>query len=151
MKTSLPAPTRLEQIRIDRMRPMGCCACRAIGKTNHRELELHHLLLGGKRMSHLHTMFLCRGHHQGHWSPWHFSHLESRYRISINHGRKSFCKIFGSERELWEQLQARLGEDCPWPQTKILPRRVKLGVQSPVLKEEDYREQPTSAEEREPF
>jgi hypothetical protein len=124
MKTSLPPPTPEEQARINMMRPMGCCACLAAGIRNVKELELHHLLDGGRRISHTHTMFLCRGHHQGQWTPRQLISLDPRYRVSIANGRKSFAKAFSSEREMWEQLQARLGLPCYWPGTKMLPRRV---------------------------
>lgn len=136
MKTSLPAPTAAEQSRIDIIRGGGCCVCRSLGKPNSHDLELHHILLGGRRMSHFHTMFLCRGHHQGQWSRRQLDQLETRHRVSIAHGRKTFCKVFGTERELWEQLQARYGFDTAWPTTKILPRRkvkvVESLVQEPV-------------------
>lgn len=111
------------------MRPMGCCACLAIGIHNTRELELHHLLSGGHRISHFHTMFLCRGHHQGYWSSRQLLRLTPNQRISISSGRKAFAKMYGCEREMWEQLQARLGMECPWPSSKIIPRRLLVAVQ----------------------
>lgn len=118
---------------------MGCRACLAVGIKNTRELELHHILLAGQRMSHLHTIFLCRGHHQGQWSDYQKKNMDRKYFVAISSGRKSFCKVFGSERELWEQLQACLGMDCPWPGTKVLPRRLEKVVQLAVpALEEDY-------------
>lgn len=121
-KTSLPPVTYDEQSRMDSMRHLGCIACRSVGITNREYLELHHILIGNKRVSHLHTLFLCAGHHQGHWSEKQKRSLDPRYKVAIASGRKPFLLAFGSERELWEQLQASIGQACPWPESKIVPR-----------------------------
>jgi len=104
------------------MRHFGCVACASLGYRNLENLELHHLLWAGKRISHWHTLFLCTGHHQGQFTDRQKRYLDKRYQVAISSGRKAFIKVFAPERELWEQLQARLGLDAPWPSSKILPR-----------------------------
>jgi hypothetical protein len=122
MKTSLNSPTKYEQTRIDAMRSLGCVACAVIGVPNLNQLELHHLLLGGVRMGHYFTIFLCRGHHQGDWSQLEW--IEPKYRVAISDGRKRFVLVYGTERSLWERVQTKLKLPKVWPTSKIVARRV---------------------------
>jgi hypothetical protein len=116
--------TKSEQHRVDLMRSLGCVACAHCGWLNTNELELHHLLDGNRRLGHAFTIFLCRGHHQGHWSSAQIHALLPRYRVSISDGRKRFTQIFGTERSLWERVQVTINDPTLWPTSKILPRVV---------------------------
>jgi Recombination enhancement, RecA-dependent nuclease len=116
-------PTKSEQARIERMAHMGCVACAAIGIPNYHQMELHHILLGGKRMGHRFTIFLCRGHHQGAFTETQKVMLNHFQRASIASGRKLFKAVFGTERRLCEKVDFLLGLDTPWPKTKIVARR----------------------------
>lgn len=115
--------TLAQKRRVDRMRPIGCVACASAGWFNPNELELHHLIEGNRRLGHSYTIFLCRGHHQGHWSSAQIQALLPRYRVAITDGRKRFNTVFGSERSLWERTQVAINDPTEWPRSKIIPRR----------------------------
>lgn len=112
-----------QQHRVDSMKSLGCVACAFSGWLNLDEMELHHLLLGGHRMGHEFTIFLCRGHHQGHWSSAQIQGLLPKFRVAISDGRKLFNKVFKSERYLWERTQVTINDPTEWPSSKIVPRR----------------------------
>lgn len=114
--------TKAEQHRVDLMRCLGCVACASSGWLNLDELELHHLIEGSRRLGHLYTIFLCRGHHQGHWSSAQIQALLPKYRVAISDGRKRFNKVFRSERYLWERTQVTIDDPTEWPLSKIVPR-----------------------------
>ena len=74
---STKPPTKAEQERFQAMRRIGCIACfigRQIGIASaqlaHRNLEIHHLLSGGRRIGHEATVCLCHYHHQGKRLPF---------------------------------------------------------------------------------
>jgi len=106
------------------MRFIGCVACAHVGLLNSKQLELHHILDGGRRMGHAFSIFLCRGHHQGHWTESQLIQLPAEYRVSISNGRKRFIPIFGTERSLWERVQVTINDPTEWPSSKLVPRRV---------------------------
>lgn len=108
---------KIEQLRVDRLKVLGCAACAYLDIMTPAE-ELHHLLDGGRRMGDWYTVFLCRGHHQG--DQWH-EHIPQEYRVSIKHGRKLFNDMIAPERVLWDMVQERLG--LAWPRPKIVARR----------------------------
>ncbi|MDB6103323.1 MAG: Recombination enhancement, RecA-dependent nuclease [Gammaproteobacteria bacterium] len=110
---------RMEELRCERMMRLGCMAC-AYLEIIHPAQECHHLLDGGRRMGDWFTLSLCRGHHQGDWSAEQMILIPHEKRIAISDGRKAFCRIYPTERELWELVQERLG--LAWPPSKIVPR-----------------------------
>lgn len=126
MKTSLRAPTRYEQERIEALKRLGCVACAVLGVPNLNHLELHHILSGGVRMGHWFTIFLCRGHHQGDWSLQQLEWIEQPKRVAISHGRKRFNRFYGTEQSLWIRCQEKLKLSATWPATKVLPRRLRV-------------------------
>lgn len=118
--------TKAEQHRVDLMLPLGCLACATAGWLNLDCLELHHLLDGNRRLGHSFSIFLCVGHHRGHWNSVTTLALLPKYRVAIADGRKRFNKVFKSERYLWERVQVTIDDPTEWPSSKILPRRVCL-------------------------
>lgn len=62
---SIPAPTKAERARFERIVDAGCCACRQIHADWLRPVEVHHLLDGGVRRGHHATVALCAWHHRG--------------------------------------------------------------------------------------
>jgi len=116
-------PTRYEQERIEAMRKLGCVACAVFDIPNINELELHHILSGGMRISHWYTIFLCRGHHQGVWNEMHFELFKREHLVAISDGRKLFTSVYPTERELWTRVQRRLKLPAVWPTSKRVPRR----------------------------
>lgn len=114
---------KADKARIERIFLLGCCACAAIGIPNHHQIEIHHILSGGKRMGDRWTIPLCKGHHQGNFTVVQNMRLLPEERASIASGRKLFNAAFGTERKLLEKVDFLLGLDTPWPSSKILPRR----------------------------
>jgi hypothetical protein len=115
--------TKLESIRITRMMRLGCVAC-AYLEIPHVAHENHHILSGNIRMGDWYTLPLCRGHHQGDWSPEQKELIEPHQRVAISDGRKAFTRIYPSEREMWETVQRRLKLTAAWPLSKLVPRSV---------------------------
>lgn len=74
----------------------GCIACRLDGM-GHRPPAVHHILRGGVRMGHLHTLPLCDpGHHQ----------CGQQFGMLSRHPEKArFEQHYGTESELLEILR----------------------------------------------
>jgi Recombination enhancement, RecA-dependent nuclease len=117
-------PTKYERERMEAMMKLGCAACAYLFALPVVAQECHHILSGGRRMGHWYTIPLCRGHHQGDWSPEQIELIEPRMLVAISDGRKAFVAAYPSERELWELVQVRLRLPRVWPVSKILPRNV---------------------------
>lgn len=78
----------------------GCVACWLDGSP-WREPAVHHILRGGRRMGHLHSLPLCDpGHHQ---SGQQFG------MISRHPWKAQFEAKYGTEQQLLERLQLLLG------------------------------------------
>jgi len=125
MQTSLRSPTKYEAERIEAMMRLGCVACAVLFDLPVAAQECHHILSGGRRMGHWFTLPLCRGHHQGDWSPEQKDAIPAEKRVAISDGRKAFISVYPTERQLWERVQDRLHLPKVWPVSlKILPRSV---------------------------
>jgi Recombination enhancement, RecA-dependent nuclease len=110
---NMVAWTKAEKIRIEQVLALGCCIC---GFDN--PLEVHHLLLGGRRMGNYYTICLCAYHHR-HVPPR--NHIKP---VTLVQGSKPFTQAYGTQRSLWEATQRRLGLECNWPDSKLVPRRL---------------------------
>lgn len=83
-------PTKAQVLRWDAMRARGCVACH-LNTVDHgmarasyaHDLEIHHLLSGGRRRGHDDTVCLCTYHHQGARLPY------------PDHGYEEHAKVFG--------------------------------------------------------
>lgn len=117
------APTKDERERMDLIVRMPCPCCAIAGYPFAEKIDCHHLLSGNKRMGHWWTLNLCEGHHAGKFSVRQRQLMRPKYLVAISDGRKLFCAVFPSERQLWERLQKTLGLEANWPASKILPRR----------------------------
>lgn len=132
MKSSLPKMTKAEIARVNGIIELGCPCCATLGFfRRHVKFELHHILQGGKRMGHWYTIYLCAGHHQGHWAPWQREEfpkslmaqaLQVDVLVSIASGRKAFARIYGTERDIWQKNQTLLNLNDDWPPSKIFKR-----------------------------
>lgn len=122
MNHSTRAPTKYEAERIEAMKRLGCVAYAVLGVPNLNDLELHHILDGGKRMGHYFSIFLCAGHHQGRWTEGQLDWIEPKQRFAISDGRKRFNAVYGTERLLWERVQKKLELPLIWPISKRVPR-----------------------------
>lgn len=89
--------TAAEKKHLVRVRGLPCCIC--LPDEQQSPTEAHHLLRGGRRISHYHTIPLCRDHHND----------VSKYSIMM--------------RALWVQVMSKLGvTDVEWPISKVCKR-----------------------------
>lgn len=123
MKHSTGTPTKYEQDRLDAMIRLGCVACAHL-KIPYADIEVHHLLSGGKRMGHWFTIPLCAGHHQGDFTRLQKELIPRKKLVAISSGSKAFNKAYPTQRELWERVQKRLGLPAVWPTSKVMDRRL---------------------------
>lgn len=63
MKSSLGSPTKEEEKRFQIAQETGCVACLQLGILGNPG-DAHHLLEGGRRVSHSYTVILCPYHHR---------------------------------------------------------------------------------------
>lgn len=94
------APTKAEKEWLDAIVAHGCVACRLDGLPP-RPTAVHHILRGGQRMGHLHSLPLCdSGHHQN----------GQQFGMISRHPYKArFEAHYGTEMELLEALRLELG------------------------------------------
>lgn len=100
-----PANTTQKR-RWDVMRELGCIACRA----NHAPMwrcsmnvEMHHLLSGGRRIGHEATIALCHWHHQAKRFPSTtsgYSQQAMLYGPSLEREPRRFHEMYGSDESL---------------------------------------------------
>lgn len=101
MKSSLPPPTKAEQRRFEIItQRLGCVACRMEG-FGYVPADAHHLLSGGRRISHSHTIPLC---------PWHHRGVAADYKPvgqpSLALNKREFEEWYGTEEQLLEATNA---------------------------------------------
>lgn len=130
MKSNAPAANKIEQDRIDKMLQMGCAACAFLGVPNLVNTEVHHMLDGNVRLGHWFSIGLCSGHHRGVWTEGQLTWIEAHQRVAISDGRKAFTKIYPTEWQLWERTQFVLRLDDTKPESKIVPRRPHVEMDS---------------------
>jgi hypothetical protein len=128
---STKPPTEAEQLRFQSMRKIGCLACRTnqeVGRASatlaHRNLEIHHLLSGGRRIGHEATICLCHYHHQGKRLPY----VEYGYRVqsvvfgpSLEREPRRFHELYGTDEELLAQQNELLLAGCCTTEPENLP------------------------------
>lgn len=125
MKHSTKPPTKAEGERIQKMLKLGCVCCMVTEYWV--QPECHHIVEGDRRLGHLWTLPICPGHHRGAWSTAqlaHYAECQLPLPPSISSGSKAFERQYGTQKELYRKLQARLELPFTWPASKIVPRRV---------------------------
>jgi hypothetical protein len=108
-------PTKAEAAHIDRIKRAGCLCCLDRGFAHDPDgpaVEAHHLLSGGIRRGHLHTVGLCPWHHRGRLVVQSWNHAKHREVLgpSLSEGSVPFHAEFGSDEELTEKQRALTGE-----------------------------------------
>lgn len=94
-------PTTAERAWMDKIVELGCICCRLEGKPP-RPTTVHHILSGGRRIGHLHTIPLCDpGHHQN-GQPFGL--------VSRHPDKARFEARFGTEQELLALVRKITGE-----------------------------------------
>ena len=121
---STPPPAPIDELRFARMRKIGCLACRmnrlrgiATATFRKSDIEIHHILSGGRRIGHESTICLCHYHHQGKRLPFRNEGYKAQAQIfgpSLERDPRWFRAMYGNELDLLEQQNALLaGELCP--------------------------------------
>lgn len=85
------APTKDERLWMDAITALGCIACRIDGHPG-TPGAVHHLLRGGRRMGHMHTICLC--------DPGHHQNGDQFGKISRHPWKARFEEKYGMEQEL---------------------------------------------------
>lgn len=86
--------TKAEQRWMDAITQLGCIVCRQQGR-GYVPGAVHHVLSGGRRVDHLHTICLCDpGHHKG--APW------DSGEVSRHPSKARFEARYGTEQSLLE-------------------------------------------------
>ncbi len=91
--------TKAEQRWVDAILQIGCCVCARLGYPG-TPGEVHHLLRGGRRIGHLHTILLC--------SPGHHRNGDGVTKISRHPTKPRFEAAYGTELELLEWTRAKV-------------------------------------------
>lgn len=95
--------TKAERQHLDRVASMGCIACSMMGFYD-TPAEIHHIRSGvgkGRRASNFETIGLCPAHHRG----------TAGLKVPSIHGSPhAFVQSFGTERQLLDLVNARLGK-----------------------------------------
>lgn len=102
MKSSLGSPTK-KQIRRFQMAQSVGCICSHIMGLGYNDCEIHHILSGGRRISHDHTICMSAWHHRG-IVPSGFTEKEVKEVMgpSMAKNPKEFEEVFGTQMELLE-------------------------------------------------
>lgn len=101
---------KADEARIGWIKEDGCCACRKLWF--HVLADAHHILSGGRRIGHEHTIPLCPWHHRGIITnpDWSREQMEQTFGPSMARNKPAFVKAFGSELELLEYTNQRYKE-----------------------------------------
>lgn len=94
------APTAKEREWLDAIVRFGCIACWLDG-LGHRTPAVHHILRGGRRMGHLHSIGLC--------DPGHHQNGAALGMVSRHPWKTRFEAKYGTELELLARLRAEIG------------------------------------------
>lgn len=95
-------PTRDERHRMNQIIEIGCVVSQVLGRRN-VPAQIHHVLRGGKRLGHMHTIGLTPWYHEGE-PPYGLTKARCYeiYGPSLKLHRREFIEGFGSEYELVE-------------------------------------------------
>lgn len=89
-------PTKEEREWMGAIVDFGCLCCFLDGHPN-TPPSVHHILRGGRRIDHLHTLPLCeRGHHQPD---------KRSGKLSVHYDRAAFKAKYGTEMELLDKMR----------------------------------------------
>jgi len=110
MQHSTPQANKADVARFERLREIGCLACRQWG--HHSIPEVHHLLGAGKRRGHQYTVGLCIFHHRG-ATPLGSNKklMETLLGPSLALNSKRFHEVFGNDEALLAMANKLLEEN----------------------------------------
>lgn len=88
--------------RFMRLQRVGCIACRKEGRPGVAS-DIHHILSGGRRVGHEHTIPLCPWHHRG-ISNHGARNAENLMGPSLARSKRAFVERYGTEEELLQEV-----------------------------------------------
>jgi hypothetical protein len=88
--------TKSDLLRFDQLHRLGCICCRKAG-SGYRAPDVHHILEGGRRLSHQVTLPLCPEHHR-------FPSTGAVVGPSLADGSKVFAAKWGTQMELLAEV-----------------------------------------------
>lgn len=104
--------TKAQQRRFIDLQLVGCIACRIEGLADdHRPepADVHHIVMGGKRLGHDYTLPLCPWHHRGvNVSQLPTSAVEMMRGPSLARSKREFVQRYGTELCLLEIVNRHL-------------------------------------------
>lgn len=106
-------PTKAEAAWLLLVKTSGCVCCDSEGRRHDPDgpmVEAHHLLSGGIRRGHMHTVGLCPWHHRGQLIVQGWSHGDHRLRLgpSLAEGSVPFHRWYGDDDKLMKMQTALL-------------------------------------------
>lgn len=115
MRHSTGTPTRMQQVRLDRIHAMPCIACEKEKIKQPSRTEAHHLVDKGYRShsgGHDATIPLCGWHHRGEYVEYMTGReMHLVYGPSLARHKREFKYAYGTERELLALTDERLQQD----------------------------------------
>lgn len=98
MSHSTGKPTKADVARFELLMKLGCICCRKAG-SGYRTPEMHHILSGGRRISHQAVLPLCSDHHR-------FPSTGAVVGPSLADGSRVFAAKWGTQMELLAEVNA---------------------------------------------
>lgn len=108
MKSSLPPPTKAQKRRMGIIKQdIGCIVChsRGLGVV---PADAHHILSGGRRISHDATIPLCKLHHDGYDAAR--DGVANMFEPSLADSKRDFIAKYGTELALLAETDRRVAE-----------------------------------------
>jgi len=103
------APTKLEREWMDAISKIGCLACKKVDRF--RRAEVHHVVVGNRRLGHMYTIPVCDWHHRG-VMPDGLSQADCREALgpSFARDKEQFTQRYGDEMKLLDQTSRLVKE-----------------------------------------
>ena len=108
MKSSLGSPTKAQLERWRVMQEVGCIAC-CLDQRAGVPADIHHVLSGGRRISHSSTLALCSYHHRSvkpNNTKLTDKQFKEVYGPALDANPKEFQQRYGTQQELLEIQEA---------------------------------------------
>jgi hypothetical protein len=108
--------TKAEREWVTTVKRLGCLCCIARGYEHDPDgsvVDAHHLLSGGIRRGHLHTVGLCKWHHSGRLIVAGWNHGTHRRLLgpALSEGSVPFHAVFGDDESLMQQQHALIAKN----------------------------------------
>lgn len=104
------SPTKADLVRFDQLQRIGCLTCRKNG-IGRFPVDIHHCLVGGRRIGHQATLPLCVWCHRGVPNEgMTVAQMTADYGPSLAYGSKIFRERYGSDVMLLAEVNDLIAE-----------------------------------------